>query len=121
LFLAGLGKSSFFIVLGMLKKRLVFAGSVTSELRAALAALLAHPGTDGQLRMLAAYSLGNADAVHELQNALEREAAAVTSTRDGRYYGKKTCFMSTECIMMISTCPRNAREDYGESSKKNAV
>lgn len=60
---------------------------VSDALREALAGLLADRSTDGQLRMLAAYSLGRCGAVDLLKVAMEREAEAVTGSGNrGRYY-----------------------------------
>lgn len=58
------------------------AGSLrqlTAPLQSALGRCLFDPGTDGQLRMVAAYSLGRGGGVTELTEALRREAQAVAT------------------------------------------
>ena len=55
-------------------------------LQSALGRCLLDPSTDGQLRMLAAYSLGRGGGVTELTEALRREAQAVAAGRQARFF-----------------------------------
>ena len=59
---------------------------LSQELRAALGECLSDRSTDGQLRMLAAYSLGRGGGLTELTEALRHEAQAVAAGPEARYY-----------------------------------